>query len=281
MGGIIILFPLCCAAYLVLKREELEDQIIISKTGILFQDARYKSNAWSLLNYPLFLLRRLGFALIPFLLTLLTGCQLIVLVLSTEAYIIMFIAQITFNSKGLKRLVVFNDVLLVVMIYFQVMFSHYSAFTAERFLKFNFRLGYYYIGLIGTMVAVNLGYAAYHTAQYLLRLHRINRLIKTQAKELAKTKANNLLKRYKASIGVVKVKTRDVAIQTEDLPKHIVIEDIDFDKLMLDDEPRIMLKDDSSESEIEEFVEDYRVPVKSKTARRPRREPKVKKSART
>ena len=61
----------------------------------------------------------------------------------------------------MKRLVVLNEVLLLILVYFHLVFSHLSSLMRVKYLQMKFDLGYWYLGSIGVLVAVNLAYLTY------------------------------------------------------------------------------------------------------------------------
>lgn len=193
MNGVVacfvIVYPVCCLVYLLVYKDDFESQEQRKKIGALIQDVNYKKNYWSLVFYPVFLWRRILFALIPFVLSLRTGCQLIALVLTTQAYLHLIVEKVHFNNKAVKRLIMFNEVMFVIMVYFQLIFSHLTAMTSHRFLMMKFEMGYLYLGTIGFMVAVNISYLAYNIVVYLIWLKRMRSLALERNQKYALLKA--------------------------------------------------------------------------------------------
>ena len=118
-----------------------------------------------------------------------TGCQLVTLVFVTQAYMHLVLAKFHFIEKEMKFLVIFNEVMFMVLVYFHLLFSHLTALMTKPHLELKYVMGNYYLGAIGLMVAINIGYLAYSIVVYLIWLKRMREKIIERNKKFVTLKA--------------------------------------------------------------------------------------------
>lgn len=117
--AIISLSPFGVQIFLYKKRDVLKDKLNKLKFGSLYEGIRLYS-PYTLTYYPLFLLRRLSFALIMVFLADWVITQLVVLNLSSIAFITFLLRVKPFKDKFELKFTIFNEGihLTMLLIYF-------------------------------------------------------------------------------------------------------------------------------------------------------------------
>ena len=153
-GMLSMCFALAVFSYIFLKRYKkvLEDKSTMEKWSNLYIDIHLTRNSYTLVYYPLFLLRRIMYVMVPTILFNWPFLQLQLMMLNHTAYLIYYQGQRPHIMPGRIRIEVFNECIVMCIIYHMFLFSDFCGN-----LDFQFSLGYTFAGTIGLLVGVNIG----------------------------------------------------------------------------------------------------------------------------
>jgi hypothetical protein len=166
-----------------------------SKWENLYQDihlTRSKSNVYF---FPLFIVRRVVFVLIPSVLNFYPWAQIQFAILVQQLYVIFYQNTRPHIMRLRLRLEIFNEMIVMACFYHNFLFTGYcSQNTKGDDENFKFFMGYSYIGIIALCVIVNISSLtskALDTFQSKKRIKTANLLIK-QDKEFLETRLEEL-----------------------------------------------------------------------------------------
>jgi hypothetical protein len=146
----IVTLPAIVYTFLNKNKEKLADEKFKEKFESLYLNIDVDTDN-SLDMTTLFLLRRLFFSLLVIFLPN-TCTQLLVMVLSSLLMISFIISVKPLSEPYLNRMEIFNESTLLVSTYFMFLFTDFVDDAEMRS-----KLGWAYIGVIGTMIVVNFG----------------------------------------------------------------------------------------------------------------------------
>lgn len=117
----------------------------------LYTDIQLNEGIYPLIYFPLFLIRRLLFCLLPILLTTHPTFQLQLLLFSSKLNLILYTTLHPHHPHHRHTLELLNESLTVVLIYHMICFTDLVLDPIGKFY-----MGYSYVGVAGLVVLVNL-----------------------------------------------------------------------------------------------------------------------------
>lgn len=145
-------YPILTMMVVAKYKAWLDSPKLMNRIGNLYSDIRLKGRYdMNLMYYTLFLLRRIVFVAIPTFLYKFPFYQIQVLMFLTSCYILFYAGAQPHIESRRRQMEVFNEWMVLVMIYHLVSFSEFNMSNAAQF-----NMGYSYIMCLGIVVFVNL-----------------------------------------------------------------------------------------------------------------------------
>lgn len=123
-----VIVSLPCIFYIVLKRyiDRLEDPVIQEDFYQLYADLSMFDKERKISYYPVFLIKRMVFVLIPAVFYKASYMQIQLLVMMTYAYIIFYAGRRPHNNNMRINLEIFNEVMFMILNYHMICFSNFN-----------------------------------------------------------------------------------------------------------------------------------------------------------
>jgi hypothetical protein len=197
-ASVYLLYPLMCV-YVIQSHsvKNLQTPLVKSQIGGLYLDIKISRRHWGKFYYPVFIIRRYLFVLIPVLFVGRDFYQLQALVFVSSLYVITYAQNLPHVSLVKQRLELFNESTIMFVNYHMIC---YTLFVQDLYTQF--LMGYSMTGLLAFIILVNMAVMLYNMVLKLkrkLRRMSIKKLKEklTKAKEKAKKEKKKLAKEKK------------------------------------------------------------------------------------
>lgn len=171
MGVFLVAYPALCLSYLLRHWGDLDTPARRAKAERMYQDVSLRRGRRAVLYYPVFIVRRLVFVLIPLLLKAHPYLQLQLLVFLSSLYVIWYTSIWPHATRRLVRQEIFNEALFMALNY------HMFTFTAfVQHVEAQFTMGYSYLAAVSFLIIVNLALAVQNTVRKISSKRRMAQL---------------------------------------------------------------------------------------------------------
>jgi hypothetical protein len=133
MLAYLIAYPIICTISLIKNRDKLKSQEMQDKIGKMYSNISLHRSRWGILYYPIFMLRRLLFVLIPLIFQGYPFYQLQALTFFSSLYIIQYCQIWPHSQKKIGILEMTNEFLLMVVNYHMLTFTAFNIEPLGRF----------------------------------------------------------------------------------------------------------------------------------------------------
>ena len=164
-------YPLICLVYLIKNREKLDQLEVRKKVDKMYTGLSLGTSYWTILYYPIFIIRRLIVVIIPMFITNIS-LQLIVLLAMALVYAGWYAYMQPHHSSRLVYIEIMNEIFFVCLIYSMFTFTFFNEVQNMRY-----EMGWVYMLLIGFFVLLNIVMILRITFDKIKRKKHLKRII--------------------------------------------------------------------------------------------------------
>jgi hypothetical protein len=153
LAGSLLLLPLVFYAVLRAFGDRIAEPSVKRRISNLYIDISMNDKEEKLAYFPVFLLKRLVFVIIPSVFFWAPYFQLQALVFLTGAYVIFYGGRRPHNDRKRINLELANEAMFMIMNYHLICFSNFNTSDEMQFL-----MGYSFVGALALTITINLVY---------------------------------------------------------------------------------------------------------------------------